>query len=176
MPAVDSNRLQITLVNLHRSHVALFALGAQRLLSGCRRKQPMSLTDFACQQCVSIKEQESALRRIVIHAPVKIRLCSRRYLDDDMLVSLGKVGEGMMASIDDEVRPHLRTGFDASVFVITESTLCCYPLPLTIALNLQGISIPLGAASPLQEYAQLSLVPAMRLTAPVRFYDVKHRH
>jgi len=136
----------------------------------------MSLTDFARQQRVSIKEQESALRGIVIHVPVKIRLRGRRYLDDDMLVSLGKVGERMMASIDDEVRPHLRRGFDAAVFVITESTLCCYPLPLTIALNLQGVSIPLGAASALQEHAQLSLVPAMRLIAPARFYDVKHRH
>lgn len=108
----------------------------------------MSLTDFASQQGVSIKEQESALRWIAIHAPVEMRLRSRRYLDDDVLIALGKIGEGVMVAIDDEERPHLRAGLDSSVFVISESAPRCYPLPLAIALDSEMIAAPLRTARP----------------------------
>lgn len=108
----------------------------------------MSLTDFASQQGVSIKEQKSALRWIVIHAPVEMLLRGRRYLDNDVLIVLGKIGEGVMVAIDDEERPHLRAGFNSSVFVISESALRCYPLPLAIALDSEMIVAPLRTVRP----------------------------
>jgi hypothetical protein len=136
----------------------------------------MSLTDFASQQGVSIKEQEPASRGIAIHAPVKIWLRSWRHLYDNVLVSLSKVGERVTAPIHDEVWPHLRTGLDASVFVVRESTLRCYSPPLTVALDLHVVATPLGATSALQEDAQLSLIPAMRLPTPARFNYIEDGH